>query len=354
MTTAADDEVGGQVVSEVGPWAMVPVWVLAKGLKPASLVTYVALRSFADRGGDAHPRAETIAERANLAVGTVRNAIQELRAKGLIVTSERRRADGSLAGLVYKMFDIDPTPQQQVEPRRKGEKPGRKPGQKPSSDAGTPTNADPSTGEPTGTLGNADPLHYLMQQGALPNAGKNTPREHPTGTPSEPATQVRPAAAENAAQPDGQITIDGAVEPPSEPAPPTTTQIAFGIAGVWISWWNDKRAPVGGSNPKHQLKCLVKQFLDAGYSEKELQDALKTLNEPIPHKAQLQRELIRARGVSTGSLAHPRQRGAAADINSHWRGRETAQVASGGSNTALPEAPPRAAAIRTDDAFWEV
>lgn len=102
-----DDEVGGRVYTQIGPWAMVPVWVL-KYLKGAEVAVYVSLRSFADREGHGYPRTKTIAERAGVAVNTVRNAIQKMRRHHLVTTAERRRADGSVSGLDYYLCDVDP------------------------------------------------------------------------------------------------------------------------------------------------------------------------------------------------------------------------------------------------------
>jgi len=97
----------GRVTSQIGPSAFVPVWTL-KYLKGAEVAVYVALRSFADREGYGYPRTKTIAERAGVAVNTVRNAIQKMRSHNLLTTSERRRPDGSLAGLDYFLIDVDP------------------------------------------------------------------------------------------------------------------------------------------------------------------------------------------------------------------------------------------------------
>ncbi len=344
MSVVDNEDVGGRVVTEIGPWAMVPAWVLTKGLKPATLVTYVALRSFADRGGDAHPRAETIAERACLSVGTVRNSIQELRSKGLIETTERRRPDGSLAGLVYKLFDLDPTPGSVAGPRRRGEKPGPKPGtQKPRSGAGTPSNVDPSTA-PAGTPGNAGGVHQVMQGSTPTNAGRNTPEEHTRGTPSEAAAQLRPGA-----DGDGQITIDGTVEPPNPEQ--TAIGIAFRIARDWVEYRKEKvNKPVvaASGKPVAAVQSLVLQFVKADYTEDELKRALNGIGEGLPSKGQMQRALdtIRDRKIP-GATGRPRQR-SAAGVNDHWKGRDA--VAAGATTSGGPL--PRADAIQTTGGAW--
>jgi hypothetical protein len=304
MTDIVDDDAaGGEVITEIGPWAMVPVWVLSKDLKPAELVTYVALRSFADRAGGAHPRAETIAERANLSVGTVRNSIQGLRSKGLLTTTERRRADGSLAGLTYKLFDIDPSPAQTAEPRRRGAKPGRKPGQKPSSAAGTSSNVDPSTEgaeAPAGTSSNADPLHQVMQGSAPTNAGKNTPREHTTGTPSDSASQSRRTPNSDEGLPDGQTTIDGKVEPGKSAAQKKAEQEAGAVAGSWVEVREKHGCPIvirgRNADPVAAVRSLVLPALLAGYTDIEVKKALAWIDTGIPSAVQLDTALAKVKG----------------------------------------------------------
>lgn len=307
-TIVGDDETGSEIFSEIGPWAMVPVWVLTKGLKPATLCTYIALRSFADRAGGARPHTDKIAERAGLSVGTVRNSIQELRSKGLIRTSERRRADGSLAGLNYKMFDIDPTPGVAVQPKRKGGKPGPKPAeQNPSSATGTPTNAPPSTENENagaGTSGNAGGVHQVMQGGAPSNAPKNTPREHTSKNTSDPAAQGRRPGAENDAetdgQPDGQIDlIDGTVKTTPEDKVKLTVAVSQQIAREWIEFRALHNCPVVVGGSGNAQAALSKNFtlpsLIAGYTAQEIKFAFMWCDTGIPSKPVFEAGLTQVR-----------------------------------------------------------
>lgn len=95
--------------SQVGPWAMVPVWVMSMDLTPGEFKVYVALRSFCDRNGHCFPKMRTVADRANLGISAVRNAVQKLRKLGLLTTAEvRRSADGGLSHLQYRLVDLDP------------------------------------------------------------------------------------------------------------------------------------------------------------------------------------------------------------------------------------------------------
>ncbi len=101
-------ELRGVVTTQTGPWAMVPVWILNEGLTGAELAVYVALRSFADRVGDAHPHVKTIAQRGGVAERTAERAIAVLRRKGLIETTRRYAEDGSVKGCDYHIKDMAP------------------------------------------------------------------------------------------------------------------------------------------------------------------------------------------------------------------------------------------------------
>jgi hypothetical protein len=97
------------VVSEIGPWAMVPIWVLSVGLNGAELAVYVALRSFADVHRTCYPKVRTIAARAGVSERTAERAIASLRAKSLIRT-ERIMAGPVITGCRYWIRDIPPHP----------------------------------------------------------------------------------------------------------------------------------------------------------------------------------------------------------------------------------------------------
>lgn len=355
MTQFSDeDDEGGRVTSEVGPLAIVPVWVLTKKLTPAELVTYVALRSFADRARGAYPRTETIAKRANLAVGTVRNAVQSLRKKGLISTTPRYRADKSLAGLDYRMFDIDPDPIEEAEPRRAGAKGGPKPG----SSRGTPTDVPPSTGgknTPAGYTTDVPPrtptdvgvdISWCTQE----QTNEQTKKEQtkPLKTPADAGGENS-----NVAQVPAQTTIDGSEErlnPKNAPTEETPEQRAFGIARGWVEYRKSPKVnkPIGASNPLHAVKDLVIVYIKAGYTDDEVKRALNGLAEGLPSKLMMQRALDTIRDRKPiGASGRPDTRGAGARVNDHWD-----QVEAEGNPVGGREAAPKAAAIQTTGAFW--
>lgn len=122
------------ITGQVGPVAIVPIWVLTIGLTGGEIAVYVALRSFCDRNGDCFPTARTIATRAEANVGATRNAIQKFRRLGLLTTDEvYRKNSRELAYLRYHLVDLDPR-KWKVEPRG---------GVPRTSDTPTPVNGHP-------------------------------------------------------------------------------------------------------------------------------------------------------------------------------------------------------------------
>jgi hypothetical protein len=96
------------VKSEVGPWGMVPAWILTVGLTPGEVVVYVSLSTFADRDGESHPRVSTIAERAGVTKRLAEKAIMKLRTMGIITTEQVRHPDGSLSHCIYTIRQTPP------------------------------------------------------------------------------------------------------------------------------------------------------------------------------------------------------------------------------------------------------
>lgn len=97
-----------RVVSQIGPWAMVPVWVLSH-LQGSHLAVYVALRSYADHSRDARPFVASLAARAGVTTRTVERALARMRERGLISTDRWYRPDGSIGGLEYHLADVEPS-----------------------------------------------------------------------------------------------------------------------------------------------------------------------------------------------------------------------------------------------------
>ncbi len=129
---------------------------------------------------------------------------------------------------------------------------------------------------------------------------------------SVPASQVRRGQGV-------QGTIDGKDENPATEGE-TPDQAAFGIANGWMKYRSEQGCPVAGSRPQHQLKSLVLPFLNAGYTKKEIKNAMAALSEGIPSRSQLQRELDRRRtgGATTRVPAHREARRAGANVEGEW------------------------------------
>lgn len=96
------------VTTQTGPYAIIPVWILGVGLTGSELATYVSLRSFADRGGEAHPRVRTIAARAGVSQSSAERAIRRMRDLGILHTVQLHRPDGSISGCSYTLIDVRP------------------------------------------------------------------------------------------------------------------------------------------------------------------------------------------------------------------------------------------------------
>lgn len=151
--TANAEPAQDTISSQVGPWGMVPAWVLlvkdkdGKGLSGSDLRVYIALRTFADRWGAAFPHVPTIAARADVTPRTAEKSITRLRDLGLLTSKRRYRADGSISGCDYVLRDIPPSPDE-----------GDNAGGVPSISTVPPGEAD-GTPRPDGRSSNTPPEH---------------------------------------------------------------------------------------------------------------------------------------------------------------------------------------------------
>jgi hypothetical protein len=91
--------------SEIGPFSIVPEWVLNRDLSPTALKMYIVLARFADwKTGRAFPARDTLAERMRCSEKTVDRAIAELVEAECI----EKRSRGRYASAVYSILQIDP------------------------------------------------------------------------------------------------------------------------------------------------------------------------------------------------------------------------------------------------------
>lgn len=94
-----------QVSTQMGPFSIVPEWVLNKPLSPTSLRLYCVLARFADWDtGIAFPSRDTLAQRMSCSCKTIDRAISELVAMGCIIKISRGRYQSAL----YKVLQVNP------------------------------------------------------------------------------------------------------------------------------------------------------------------------------------------------------------------------------------------------------
>lgn len=109
VTSDAPDQL--EITSEIGPFAIVPTWVLQIGLTGGELATYVALRSFANIAGKCWPTVDTIAGRARTTRRTVEKALARFRDLGLMTSHQRHNTKtGAVVGCTYVLRDIPSAP----------------------------------------------------------------------------------------------------------------------------------------------------------------------------------------------------------------------------------------------------
>ena len=94
-----------EVSSQIGPFSIVPEWVLNRGLSPTALKLYIVMARFADwKTGMAFPSRETLATRMDCSVKTVDRAVIEVVAAECV----RKVSRGRYASALYQVFQVDP------------------------------------------------------------------------------------------------------------------------------------------------------------------------------------------------------------------------------------------------------
>ena len=94
-----------EVSSQMGPFSIVPEWVLDRGLSPTALKLYIVMARFADwNTGIAFPSRETLAKRMKCSVKTVDRAVIEIVAAECVSKISR----GRYASALYQVYQVDP------------------------------------------------------------------------------------------------------------------------------------------------------------------------------------------------------------------------------------------------------
>lgn len=110
QNAAKDGSVSG-VKSDIGPFAIIPEWVLRLGLSNGALRVYVELALMADRDtGEAFPRRRVLADRCEASVRTVATWLSEAKAAGVIDITDQNRDDGSRRASLYHVRFSSPGP----------------------------------------------------------------------------------------------------------------------------------------------------------------------------------------------------------------------------------------------------
>jgi hypothetical protein len=94
-----------EVSSQMGPFSIVPEWVLDRGLSPTALKLYIVMARFADwQTGMAFPSRETLAQRMGCSLKTVDRAVIEVVAAECVKKISR----GRYASALYQVYQVDP------------------------------------------------------------------------------------------------------------------------------------------------------------------------------------------------------------------------------------------------------
>jgi hypothetical protein len=94
-----------EVSSQMGPFSIVPEWVLDRELSPTALKLYIVMARFADwQTGMAFPSRETLADRMGCSLKTVDRAVIE------VVKAEcvKKISRGRYASALYRVYQVDP------------------------------------------------------------------------------------------------------------------------------------------------------------------------------------------------------------------------------------------------------
>ena len=92
-----------KIVSDVGPWSVVPEWVLDAEVSDRAIRLYALLGRYADGNGESYAKRRTLSERMRCSVASVDRAVLELNEIGALEVDERHRDDGSQSSNLYTL-----------------------------------------------------------------------------------------------------------------------------------------------------------------------------------------------------------------------------------------------------------
>jgi len=93
-----------KVTSDVGPWSIVPEWVLDAEVSDRAVRLYLLLGRYADNHtGESTPARRTLAERLRCSLDTLDRAVKELVAIGALEYEDRERQNGSQTTNLWRL-----------------------------------------------------------------------------------------------------------------------------------------------------------------------------------------------------------------------------------------------------------
>lgn len=99
---------------DVGPFTIVPEWLLNMNPSGEAIIAYCRLGIHANKDGACWPSVKTLAAEMGITERSVQRRINELESLGAVLVSPRKRPDGSLTSNAYFVVRADPhTPTKQ-------------------------------------------------------------------------------------------------------------------------------------------------------------------------------------------------------------------------------------------------
>lgn len=93
------------VTTDIGPFAMVPEWLLYSGVSTNAICVFATLHRFSDKvSSEAYPGREKMAELTHLSVSTVDRAVKELQVIGAVTVTPRYEGGRQTANLYHLHF----------------------------------------------------------------------------------------------------------------------------------------------------------------------------------------------------------------------------------------------------------
>jgi hypothetical protein len=97
-----------KVTSDVGPWSIVPEWVLDADISDRAVRLYGVLGRYANANGSSYPGRGTLAKRLRCSVDSVDRAARELVAAGALEKSPRWTDDGDQTTNLCRLLYVAP------------------------------------------------------------------------------------------------------------------------------------------------------------------------------------------------------------------------------------------------------